>query len=76
MVKHVIHKQTKKDYAVKMINKSICDNNELIKEVEIMRAIDEHPGVIHLIDVYEDSQNFNLILELFVNYFSKIIKFI
>lgn len=59
-----------------MINKSICDNNELIKEVEIMRAIDEHPGVIHLIDVYEDSQNFNLILELFVNYFSKIIKFI
>lgn len=60
------HKQTKKDYAVKIIDKKICDNEELIKEVQIMREIDEHPGVIHLSDVYEDANNFNLILELCV----------
>lgn len=49
-----------------MINKKICDNEELLKEVEIMRAVDENPGVIHLIDVYEDPLKFNLILELYV----------
>lgn len=49
-----------------MINKKICDNEELVKEVEIMKEISEHPNVIHLIDVYEDANHFNLVLELYV----------
>lgn len=53
-----------------MINKKICDNEELVKEVEIMKEISEHPNVIHLIDVYEDANNFNLVLELYVFIFN------
>jgi calcium/calmodulin-dependent protein kinase I len=66
-VVHVVsHKTLKKDYAAKMIDRSLCDNEELAKEVAIMQEIEEHPGVIHLKDVYEEagSSKFVLILEL------------
>lgn len=68
IVKLVTHKGVKKDYAAKMIDRELCDNEELLKEVSIMQEIDEHPGVIHLKDVYEepDSDKFILILELYV----------
>lgn len=68
MVSLVTHKQIKKDYAAKMIDRSLCDNEELAKEVAIMQEIEEHPGVIHLKDVYEEpgSSKFVLILELYV----------
>lgn len=68
MVSLVTHKQLKKDYAAKMIDRSLCDNEELAKEVSIMQEIEEHPGVIHLKDVYEEagSSKFVLILELYV----------
>ena len=59
-----LHKESKVEYAVKMIDKKICDNEELVKEVTIMRMIDEQPGVIHLKDVYEDDKKFNLVLDL------------
>lgn len=52
-----------------MIDRSLCDNEELAKEVAIMQEIEEHPGVIHLKDVYEEagSSKFVLILELYVH---------
>ena len=67
MVHVVTHKQLKKDYAAKMIDRSLCDNEELAKEVAIMQEVEEHPGVIHLKDVYEEagSSKFVLILELY-----------
>jgi serine/threonine protein kinase len=70
-VVHVVtHKALKKDYAAKMIDRSLCDNEELAKEVAIMQDIEEHPGVIHLKDVYEEagSSKFVLILELYVGH--------
>lgn len=68
VVSVVTHKQLKKDYAAKFIDRSLCDNDELAKEVAIMQEIEEHPGVIHLKDVYEEagSAKFVLILELYV----------
>lgn len=68
VVSMVTHKQLKKDYAAKMIDRSLCDNEELAKEVAIMQDVEEHPGVIHLKDVYEEpgSSKFVLILELYV----------
>lgn len=73
-VVHVVtHKQLKKEYAAKMIDRSLCDNEELAKEVAIMQEIEEHPGVIHLKDVYEEpgSSKFVLILELYVTRWSR-----
>jgi serine/threonine protein kinase len=50
--------------AVKCILKQGCPAPLLIKEVEIMRRIGNHSGVIQLYDVYEDSETVYLILEL------------
>lgn len=77
VVKKIIKKDTKEVYAVKMIDKKICDNEELVKEVEIMKEINDHPNVIHLIDVYEDSVNFNLVLDLVTGgeLFDKIVEY-
>jgi len=68
VVKLVTNKQSKKEYAVKMITKTISDHEEVLKEIEIMRAVDAHPGVVHLIDVYEDDEYFYLVLELYAKF--------
>lgn len=52
-----------------MITKTISEQDEVLKEIEIMRAVDEHANVIHLMDVYEDADHFNLVLELYVALF-------
>lgn len=68
VVKLVKDKKTGKEYAVKMITKKISENEEVMKEIEVMKAVSEHPGVIHLKEVYEDDENFNLVIELFVRF--------
>jgi serine/threonine protein kinase len=65
-VKLIKEKKTGKEYAVKMITKKISENEEVMKEIEVMKAVSEHPGVIHLSEVYEDDENYNLVIELFV----------
>jgi calcium-dependent protein kinase len=61
-----VNRKTGEEVAVKIINKRIVECEELVKEVAIMKEIDEHPGVIHLKDVYEDEKVFNLVMELYV----------
>lgn len=68
VVRECTSKANGKTYAVKMITKKISEHDEVLKEIEIMRAVDEHPNVIHLIDVFEDAEHFNLVLELYVRY--------
>jgi serine/threonine protein kinase len=72
VVRECKHKKDGKTYAVKMITKTISEQDEVLKEIEIMRAVDEHSNVIHLIDVYEDADHFNLVLELYVASFLSI----
>lgn len=50
--------------AVKCILKQGCPSALLFKEVEIMRRIGNHSGVIQLFDLYEDAETVYLILEL------------
>jgi calcium/calmodulin-dependent protein kinase I len=64
VVKKAVNRKTGEEVAVKIINKRIVECEELVKEVAIMKEIDEHPGVIHLKDVYEDEKVFNLVIEL------------
>jgi hypothetical protein len=66
VVKRAVNRKTGEEVAVKIINKRIVECEELVKEVAIMKEIDEHPGVIHLKDVYEDEKVFNLVMELYV----------
>jgi serine/threonine protein kinase len=39
------------------------DRIGLLNEIDILKQVD-HPNIVKLIDVYEDSQTFSLVLEL------------
>jgi serine/threonine protein kinase len=64
IVKKAVNKKSGEEVAIKIINKRIVEVEELVKEVAIMKEIDEHPGVIHLKDVYEDEKNFYIVIDL------------
>ncbi|CAG9856477.1 unnamed protein product [Phyllotreta striolata] len=55
------HKTTGQQYAVKIINKSLCDCRE---EVEILLRYGKHPGIVTLKSVYEDTSKIYLVLQL------------
>ncbi|CAG0884501.1 unnamed protein product, partial [Cyprideis torosa] len=56
-----LHKKDNTEYACKIIRKGRCDPNE---EVEILLRYGNHPNVVTLRDVFEDSQYVYLVLEL------------
>ena len=66
----VVHKSTKKTYAVKVIDKKYIVEqnmvNQINREIEIMYKVN-HPHIIKLINHFEDEENFYLIM----NYASK-----
>ncbi|XP_049820493.1 ribosomal protein S6 kinase 2 beta isoform X2 [Aethina tumida] len=55
------HKTTGQNYAVKIIQKSLCDSRE---EVEILLRYGQHPGIVTLKNVYEDANKMYLVLQL------------
>ncbi|KAG5891958.1 hypothetical protein JTB14_002229 [Gonioctena quinquepunctata] len=55
------HKTTGQQYAVKIINKSLCDSRE---EVDILLRYGKHPGIVSLKNVYEDESKVYLVLQL------------
>ncbi|XP_048468975.1 ribosomal protein S6 kinase 2 alpha-like isoform X2 [Rhincodon typus] len=59
--KRCIHKTTNMEYAVKIIQKSKRDPSE---EVEILLRYGQHPNIITLKDVYNDSKYIYLVTEL------------
>ncbi|XP_005991064.1 ribosomal protein S6 kinase 2 alpha isoform X2 [Latimeria chalumnae] len=59
--KRCIHKTTKMEYAVKIIDKSKTDPTE---EIEILLRYGQHPNIITLKDVYDDGKSVYLVTEL------------
>lgn len=55
------HKATGQKFAVKIIDKSLCDCRE---EVEILHRYGNHPGIVTLKTVYEDNTKVYLVLQL------------
>lgn len=59
--KRCYHKSTKKEYAVKIIDKSKRDCEE---EIQILLRYGQHPNIITLKDVFDDGQRVFLVTEL------------
>ncbi|CAH1102573.1 unnamed protein product [Psylliodes chrysocephalus] len=55
------HKTTGQQYAVKIVDKSLCGCRE---EVEILLRYGKHPGIVTLKTVYEDTNKIYLVLQL------------
>ncbi|XP_023231727.1 ribosomal protein S6 kinase 2 beta-like [Centruroides sculpturatus] len=56
-----IHKESGREYAVKIVNKSKKDCQE---EIEILLRYGQHPNIVTLYDVYEDATSVYLVMEL------------
>ncbi|XP_018327500.1 ribosomal protein S6 kinase 2 beta isoform X2 [Agrilus planipennis] len=59
--RHARHRATGQQYAVKIIDRSSCDCRE---EVEILLRYGQHPGIVSLKGVYEESGKVYLVLQL------------
>ncbi|KAJ3612971.1 hypothetical protein NHX12_019228, partial [Muraenolepis orangiensis] len=59
--KRCIHKATKAEFAVKMIDKTNADPSE---EIEILLRYGQHPNIITLKDVYDTGKQVYLVTEL------------
>jgi len=63
-VRKCMNKETKEWFAIKSIRKNkVKDPSELKAEVEILADVD-HPNIISLVDIYEDSKCVHIITEL------------
>jgi serine/threonine protein kinase len=64
----VVKKATKKAsgdlVALKIIDKRFVDPDAVVKEVAIMKELDDHPGFIHVKEVFEDNTNLILVEDL------------
>lgn len=58
--KRCVHKETGKEYAVKIMNISV----ETSREIEMLRRCQDHPNVVKLYDVFQDSYNSYIVFEL------------
>lgn len=68
IVKEGVEIATNKPCAMKIMKKSVVQDNNLVKEVEIMRQL-KHPNIISLIEIYETDVDLILVLELYVPIF-------
>ena len=65
-------KRTGDKYAVKCIKKTMVEGEDiklLRREIQIMKKI-SHPNILKLFDVFEDSDEFYLVMELYSFYLS------
>ena len=64
-VRLAIHRETKMNVAIKVLHKKRMSEDDLVgfqNEVAFLSEID-HPNVVQLLDLYEDDDNFCLVLE-------------
>lgn len=65
MVKEGTEKATGKTYALKIMKKVVVQDNNLMREVEIMKQL-EHTNIILLKEIFESDTELILVLELYV----------
>jgi len=64
VVRKCMNRESKQWYAIKSIRKSKVGKIEVLKrEIDILKEVD-HPNIIKLVDVYEDTKYLHLITEL------------
>ncbi len=74
MVRKCLSKASKKEVAVKFVNKKMQKKEQVAHEADILRHV-QHPQLVVLIDTYESPTAYMLVLELWVNPFKKQIHF-
>lgn len=62
------HRSSKHTYAAKVVAKNLEDpakqREGVIKEIAIMRTLGDHPNTVRLVDVFEESESYVLVMEL------------
>jgi len=75
-VRECLHRSTGQKYAVKTIEKSkdSTGDDHIQREIQLLRSID-HPGIVKLVDYYEDGANIYIVTEKYTGgeLFEKII---
>ncbi|KAF2076286.1 hypothetical protein CYY_002401 [Polysphondylium violaceum] len=64
IVREAIRKETGEKVAIKSINTRFIKNKLLMREIEIMKKVGDHPNILKLYEVYETSRHLHLVLEL------------
>jgi len=64
-VKHVVHLQTREDFAAKILDKTLADNDieDLVREFQMLRSL-RHQNIIRLYAAYETPKKLYLVTEL------------
>lgn len=63
MVKKCLNKSTKKEVAVKFVNKKMQKKEQVAHEADILKHV-QHPQLVALTDTYETATAYVLVLEL------------
>lgn len=71
VVRKCLSKASKKEVAVKCVNKKMQKKEQVAHEADILRHV-QHPQLVALIDTYESPTAYMLVLELWVNPFGKL----
>jgi hypothetical protein len=62
------HRSSKHTYAAKVVAKNLEDpakqRDGVIKEIAIMRTLQDHPNTVRLVDIFEESESYVLVMEL------------
>lgn len=64
IVREAINKQNGEKVAVKSIRTKYIRNKLLIREIDIMKRVGNHPSILKLYDVFESQKHLHLVLEL------------
>lgn len=63
MVKHCDEHSTKRTVAVKHINKKLMRRDCVTQELNLLQRL-QHPHIVGLLDTYETTSSFALVLEM------------
>ena len=64
VVRKCVHKKTRTEYAVKSILKDkVKDSQTLRREIDVLAEV-QHPNIIHLQDIFEDTTHIHIVTEL------------
>jgi len=64
IVREATRKETGEKVAIKSINTRFIKNKLLMREIEIMKKVGDHPNILKLYEVYETAKHLHLVLEL------------